>query len=271
MVKTEKKMGSLMKRTLAALVMLPIVVGVIYAGYPLADMFVLVVGSALAWEWAKLTAKDNHDIYVLSYLLALVASTLILSTPMTIAFISALTVFTWFVAKNEKRRLLITLGVVYISVGVGALLWLYYLIGKYGLLWYIIVVCGVDIGGYIVGSNLKGPKLAPKISPNKTWSGLIGGMLLSAVLSVAFIAILDQVAGQNSEIQDKLIFAAIAAVIAVVAQIGDLIESAIKRKVGVKDSSNLIPGHGGVFDRVDGMIFAAPFTYLFFALFFGML
>ena len=271
MVKTKKNMSSLAKRTLAALVMLPAVIGIVYAGYPLPDMFVLIVGSALSWEWAKMTAKGNHDIYVLSYLLALVASTLIYNTPMTIAFIAALTLFVWFVAKNEKRRLLITLGVVYISVGVGAMLWLYYLIGKYGLMWYIIVVCGVDIGGYIVGSNLKGPKLAPKISPNKTWSGLIGGIVLSAVLSVSYIATLDYIASQSSDIKDKLLFAGIAAVIAVVAQIGDLIESAIKRNVGVKDSSNLIPGHGGVFDRIDGMIFAAPLTYLFFALFFGLI
>ena len=271
MAKTKKNMSSLKKRTLAALVMLPVVIGVVYAGYPLTDMLVLLVGSALAWEWARMTAKNNHDVYVLSYLLSLVASTLIYNTPMTVAFIAALTLFVWLVAKGEKRRLLITLGVVYISVGVGALLWLYYLIGKYGLMWYIIVVCGVDIGGYIVGSNLKGPKLAPKISPNKTWSGLIGGVTLSAVLSVAYIATLDMIANQNSDIKDKLLFAAIAAVIAIIAQIGDLVESAIKRKVGVKDSSRLIPGHGGVFDRIDGMIFAAPFAYLFFALFFGLI
>lgn len=271
MVKTKTATSSLTKRILSALVMIPLTIGVIYAGYPLADMFILIVGSALAWEWAKMTAKENHDIYVLSYLLALVSSTLIYKTPMTVAFIAALTLFVWFVAKEEKRRFLITLGVVYISVGVGALLWLYYLIGKYGLLWYIIVVCGVDIGGYIVGSNLKGPKLAPKISPNKTWSGLIGGVILSAVLSVAYIATLDYVAGQSSQLEDKLIFAGIAAAIAVVAQIGDLVESAIKRKVGVKDSSNLIPGHGGVFDRIDGMIFAAPFAYVFFAIFFGLI
>jgi len=266
----EKTLSSFAKRTLAALVMLPITIAVIYSGYPMVDMFVLIIGSALAWEWAKMTAKADRDIYVLTYLLALVSSTLIYKTPMTVAFIAALTIFAFFKAKAEKRRLLITLGVPYIAVGIGALLWLYYAIGIYGMIWYLLVICGVDIGGYIVGSNLKGPKLAPKISPNKTWSGLVGGVILSAVLSVSFIAILDCLSMQASSVNDKLLFAGIAALLAVVAQIGDLVESAIKRSVGVKDSSNLIPGHGGVFDRIDGMIFAAPFTYILFILIFNI-
>ena len=118
----------------------------------------------------------------------------------------------------------------------------------------------MDIGGFIVGCNLKGPKLAPKISPNKTWSGLIGGIVLAMAVSYLYIYLVVR--------DDKgmhMFFVVLGGLIAAISQIGDLIESAIKRKLGIKDSSSLIPGHGGVFDRIDGLIFAAPFFYWLFA------
>ena len=112
-----------------------------------------------------------------------------------------------------------------------------------------------DIGGYVFGCSLKGPKLAPKISPNKTWAGLLGGIFLAVVISYGICWYFDAGAVVNAYIT-------MAAALAVIAQIGDLIESAIKRHLGLKDSSNIIPGHGGIFDRVDGLIFAAPFALL---------
>jgi phosphatidate cytidylyltransferase len=128
--------------------------------------------------------------------------------------------------------------------------------------------------------------LAPKISPNKTWSGLVGGILLAVSVSIIFMYVCVNVVGipfydfskfryisfsfkplqlqYEWNVNSQLFYAVMAALVAVLAQVGDLIESAIKRTAGVKDSSKLIPGHGGVFDRVDGLIFAAPFVYLFF-------
>ena len=144
----------------------------------------------------------------------------------------------------------------------------------------------MDTGGLVVGCNLKGPKLAPKISPNKTWSGLCGGILLAVSVSIIFMYFCTQImeipfydfhklryisfsykpmnVRYECNIDSQVFYALLAVIVAILAQIGDLIESAIKRRVGVKDSSRLIPGHGGVFDRVDGLIFAAPFVYLFF-------
>jgi phosphatidate cytidylyltransferase len=116
-------------------------------------------------------------------------------------------------------------------------------------LWLLFVVWAVDVGGYLVGCSVKGPKLAPKISPNKTWSGLFGGMGLAALIGWGGAYYFGW---ENSSF-----YVYLAAVLAVVEQIGDLIESAIKRVAGVKDSSDIIPGHGGVFDRVDGLIFTA--------------
>ena len=127
------------------------------------------------------------------------------------------------------------------------------------MLWFVLVVWGVDIGGYVVGTTVKGPKLAPSISPNKTWSGLLGAIVFAALISVAVASVFER--------SDYVTFALLGGVLAVVAQIGDLLESKVKRYLNIKDSSNLIPGHGGIFDRVDGLIFAAPFILAVFILF----
>jgi len=259
-------MSSITKRILAALLMVPAAIFVLYEGYPFMEAFVLCIGAALAWEWTNMAAKKNQAVYALTYMLALVCSSMIYATNASISFIAILTLFVWIKAKKEENRNLLALGVVYISVCAGALLWTYYAIQFIGTLWFFLMVWSVDVGGYVVGSNIKGPKLAPKISPNKTWSGLIGGVLLSATVSILFFAILNWYTQMPQDWASQRFFAAVGACIAVIAQCGDLIESAIKRHCKVKDSSSIIPGHGGVFDRVDGLIFAAPFVYAFFVL-----
>lgn len=120
--------------------------------------------------------------------------------------------------------------------------------GLYAMLFVFAVVWATDILAYFVGRALGGPKLAPSISPGKTWSGAIGGAVSAVVAGVVLIHFL---------LPGTEIIAAVAAlVLSVCSQSGDLFESFIKRKFGVKDSSRLIPGHGGVMDRVDGLIFA---------------
>lgn len=119
------------------------------------------------------------------------------------------------------------------------------------LLGVIAVVIATDVGAYFSGRAIGGPKIAPKISPSKTWAGLIGGMILAAVVSASFFLY------NVGEIRFSVmvgIAAAIGALLAVLAQCGDFFESWLKRKAGMKDSSNLIPGHGGVFDRIDGLL-----------------
>lgn len=119
------------------------------------------------------------------------------------------------------------------------------------LLLLIACVWATDIGAYFAGRQIGGPKLAPRISPNKTWAGLLGGMLtatvISMLLSLAF------------PFPHTMVQAAwMGALLAVVAQTGDLFESWMKRKADIKDSGTLIPGHGGILDRVDGLTFTAP-------------
>lgn len=115
----------------------------------------------------------------------------------------------------------------------------------------IAIVVATDTGAYFSGRTIGGPKIAPKISPSKTWAGLIGGMLAAGIVSIAFFY---SNAGDAVFTVMGLVAFAIGAALAVLAQAGDFFESWLKRKAGVKDSSNLIPGHGGVFDRVDGML-----------------
>ncbi|MDO3435832.1 phosphatidate cytidylyltransferase [Rhizobium sp. CBN3] len=131
--------------------------------------------------------------------------------------------------------------------------------GLYAMLFVFAVVWATDILAYFVGRALRGPKLAPSISPGKTWSGAIGG----AVSAVAAGVLLAHFLLPGTEV----VAAGVALILSVCSQSGDLFESFIKRKFGVKDSSRLIPGHGGVMDRVDGLIFACFAAFLLATLF----
>jgi phosphatidate cytidylyltransferase len=112
------------------------------------------------------------------------------------------------------------------------------------------LVIAVDIGAYFAGRTFGGPKIAPKISPNKTWAGLLGG--IAAVTIVIALVMSQGVTKGPPFLQALLLAAPIGACIAVVAQAGDFLESWMKRRAGVKDSGKLIPGHGGLLDRLDG-------------------
>ncbi|MGI9511077.1 MAG: phosphatidate cytidylyltransferase [Geminicoccaceae bacterium] len=143
------------------------------------------------------------------------------------------------------------LGVLYLSLPLFALVWLRALpeVGLLTVLWLFLVVWSTDVMAYVVGRKVGGPKLAPAISPGKTWSGLCGGMAGAAIVGGIMALVMEL----------PLLPSIIVAIcLAVVAQIGDLTESALKRRAGVKDSGGLIPGHGGLFDRIDGLLFAAP-------------
>jgi phosphatidate cytidylyltransferase len=129
-----------------------------------------------------------------------------------------------------------------------ALLWLRHqpAFGRETVLWVLVCIWATDIGAYFVGRTAGGAKLAPRISPGKTWSGLIGGMAWAAVASAAL--------GYAFGLGETVPLAIAGAALAVVGQAGDLLESAAKRRAGVKDSGQLIPGHGGLLDRIDGLM-----------------
>ena len=127
--------------------------------------------------------------------------------------------------------------------------------GDYGalwVLWLVALVVGSDVAGYFAGRIFGGPKLWPRVSPKKTWSGTVAGWAVAVGIALVFMPLLGAGAG--------LVFASV--LITMAGQAGDIAESAIKRHAGVKDSSNLIPGHGGVMDRFDALIAAAVLAFL---------
>jgi phosphatidate cytidylyltransferase len=147
-------------------------------------------------------------------------------------------------------------GLPYAGIGGLSLVWLR-LQAANGLadtLFVVAVIWGTDIGAYVVGRIFGGKKLAPRISPGKTWSGSVGGLLIGALAGTGLVLWLD----------GHAMVAVIAALaLSLFAQGGDLLESAIKRHLGVKDSGDTIPGHGGLFDRLDGFLAAAPLAAIF--------
>jgi phosphatidate cytidylyltransferase len=126
--------------------------------------------------------------------------------------------------------------------------------GFVALVFILLVVWCTDIGGYFAGRTIGGPKLWPRVSPNKTWSGAIGGFVASMIVAAGF-------AMNSFGKMGPLLM--IAAALSVASQLGDLFESAIKRRFGVKDSSHIIPGHGGLMDRLDGYVAAVVLAAIF--------
>jgi len=266
-----KKLSGLQKRILAAFVMLPVVVSALWGGYPYVDILTLFVGVLLSYEWANMVPSKQPMVYFGAYVLALACAIFVYDSQVVGIAILLTSVFAYLKSRKEKETFLLILGVPYISIGVASMMWLYHNIAPYApfnfymTLWFLLVVWSMDVGAYIVGTNVRGPKLAPSISPNKTWSGLIGGIVLAVAVSEVYFYFLQMSGIVVSNTKVEVFFAAFSGLVAAVSQVGDLIESAIKRHLGLKDSSNLIPGHGGVFDRVDGLIFAAPFVYFLLA------
>ena len=150
----------------------------------------------------------------------------------------------WRRLRRGGGMLILALGAL-IVLAAWALIWLRAdaAAGRANVAFVVGVVWASDIGAYLAGRLIGGPRLAPQVSPGKTWSGAAGGLVAAAALG----AVVGRLPG-----------AGVAAVLSVVAQAGDLAESVAKRRAGVKDSGALIPGHGGLLDRLDGLLAAAP-------------
>ncbi|HSZ87923.1 MAG TPA: phosphatidate cytidylyltransferase [Acetobacteraceae bacterium] len=158
-----------------------------------------------------------------------------------------------------RRSSLIVLrpaGLAYVILAGVAVLWLRHdpVAGRSDVLFLLSIVWAGDIGAYLVGRWIGGPRLAPHISPGKTWSGSVGGLLAAIAAGSLAAHFLSDAATWRAML--------IAAALSVVAQAGDLLESFVKRRLQVKDSGHLIPGHGGLFDRLDGVLAAAPVAAL---------
>ncbi len=239
--------------------MAPLALGAIVLGGPV--LFALVAAAAvlILFEWRTVTgAPAARPLFAAAAILVLglLALAAFAAPPAFWPSALALLVASLLIEAVWRRGApWLVLGVGWVALPCAGLLLLRQ--GEDGLwlvVWVFLAVAGCDIGGYFAGKSIGGPKLAPRISPNKTWAGLAGGMALAAAAS-ALIA-------TPSGLAPPALLAVLGAGLAVVAQGGDLAQSAVKRRFGVKDSGALLPGHGGLFDRVDGLLFAVPATLL---------
>jgi phosphatidate cytidylyltransferase len=216
----------------------------------------LAAGIATMVEWTDMTGVEPRRLVQAILGSGLTVLTLLFLTDASLGlFVAAGLVFLAagaFVTKDAPNKTWAVSGFLYASliVLIPPIVRDHLELGILGLLWMFAVVWATDVAAYFTGRALGGPKLCPPISPKKTWSGFMGGVV-AAALSGMLVAWLGEKYGLS--LPFGLLGTAIISVIASVAsQIGDLGESALKRHCNVKDSSHLIPGHGGVMDRLDG-------------------
>ncbi len=239
--------------------MAPIALAIIFFGGWLFVGFMVGLAVLMVWEWDRLIGGEGVSpgtiVQAVSSGGAVIsASYLAIAWMWAFLALGLVGAVVWSLAKRRSLGWHL-LGVPYvvlpcvaaIAVRLGPADGLWVFVGM------LLVIWATDIGAYFAGRGIGGPKLAPKVSPNKTWAGLGGGMVAAAIVTVILAA-----TGSTGITLDPVSAAVLGAVMAVLAQAGDLAESAIKRHFGVKDSSNLIPGHGGILDRLDGFLLVAP-------------
>lgn len=247
----------LKQRILSALVLGPAALAAAWFG---GWAFVALVGLATAlmgWEWARIChGRFGPGGIVLSVLCTVAVLLSSMFPPYAFALIAVAAVAAPLAERRADRSpMWLAFGAFYIGLPALSLV-LIRQSDRDMLFWLFMLVWATDIGAYAAGRSIGGPKLMPKVSPNKTWAGLIGGVASAAAVGVGVSLWLGY---------HPWGLALLSGLLAVVAQAGDLGESWVKRRFGVKDSSNVIPGHGGVLDRVDGFLTTAPVVALLYS------
>ncbi|WP_088185430.1 phosphatidate cytidylyltransferase [Sphingobium sp. Z007] len=252
--------SELRTRSIVGVALIAVALGALLSGGLIFWTLLVIAGVLMQGEWGDLTGATPEQrkaaMFAVSIPLALLCPYAAgIDWPVLIAGAAA-----FFFVLFTSRSLKLALGIPYVCLPIVALL---FLRGQapyaYGLLlafWALGLVWATDIGAYFAGRSIGGPKLAPRVSPSKTWAGLAGGVLAALVLGF----LLHRFAGLPIQL------AAASGILAVAAQLGDLLESYMKRRAGVKDSGTLLPGHGGVMDRLDGVATAAPLAALLYIL-----
>lgn len=245
--------NNLALRVASAAVLGPLALVTAYlGGWPFA-LFWGLAGVAVLWEWTTLVAGPNHRLMLSACGSAIAVAAMVawLGRPVTAILLVGLGVLAALVFAPRERRLWITAGIGY----AGSMLLAPMLLradaihGFLAMALLFAVVWTTDVLGYFAGRAFGGPKLMPAVSPKKTWSGAIAGTFGAMIVAVLIAALFGSF--------NRPAIALIALLLSVVAQLGDLMESWVKRQFGAKDASQLIPGHGGVMDRLDGFWAAA--------------
>lgn len=248
------------RRLLSAAVLAPPVILAVVVGTPLFEIATVFLALQLAREWARLVNDGRHGpagiVLVVLAAGAVAVAGVSLWAGLLIAVAGSPVVAAVAAATRHPHPAWLAAGLPYIAGPTVALLWLRVgdVDGLVTTLWLLLAIWATDSLAYLAGRSIGGPKLLPRVSPNKTWSGLAGGVLGAALAGAAISA----AAGAPAPWLPALV----AAMLALAAQGGDLAESAVKRRFRVKDAGRLIPGHGGLLDRVDGLLAATPLLAL---------
>jgi phosphatidate cytidylyltransferase len=253
----EQGSRNLVMRVLAALVLAPTAIAIAYAGGWLWTTLVTLAAIGLYVEWLTIVGAAREMRVVASGAVALAIAGLSLALGLIDAALVVLVLGLAAVALlSPERRAWTAAGFFYAGAAqiASVLVRLDQTCGFVALILILLVVWVTDIGGYFAGRGIGGPKLWPRVSPRKTWAGAIGGFLASLVISGGFAAFGFGKAGP---------ILLLGAVLSIASQLGDLFESAVKRRFGVKDSSHIIPGHGGLMDRLDGFVAAVILAAIF--------
>ncbi|CAN5270880.1 phosphatidate cytidylyltransferase [soil metagenome] len=275
-------MSELSKRVIFSVIAAPTAILIVYLGGPALVALVGVISGIATWEFYRLSRATGVEPFeglgiTLAALLpiALYARELGLTrlpvTAAAVIAISTLAAAIWLRPPGRKPTLAVAItvfGVIY----AGQLSYLYglryhpYVIGAAAgaalVTLPLLITWATDVGAYFVGRTMGRSLLAPAISPKKTWAGAVGGLVLAVFVAVFYVSyVLRPVASLSMTLSATVAFGAIASI---AAQVGDIAESLLKREAGVKDSSSIIPGHGGVLDRFDSMLFVLPVSYLLF-------
>jgi phosphatidate cytidylyltransferase len=240
-------------RVVSSLVLAPVAIAAAYFGGPLFIAFWTIAALAVLWEWDTLVCAHDRNPVLATGAVAIAAAGALLAlersgVAITLIGLGFLAIAT---LASRVRRMWCAGGLIYAAALAIAPVMLRRdaSLGFAAILFLFAIVWLTDIAAYFVGRAIGGPKLMPQVSPNKTWSGAVGGTAAGVAGGV--------LVAQQFALGGLMTVGAVALVLSIVSQAGDLLESAIKRRFNAKDASQLIPGHGGLMDRLDGFVAAA--------------
>ncbi len=263
MGKPAGKTSDLAVRAGVGVVLIGVALTTLWLGSHVFWLLVAVGGLLMIGEWAGLAGATPQQRLLAQYALTVPIA---LMSPfaagpgfLALGFIFGAMFFVGALTRNVR----LAWGMLYVGLPVLALLLLREQPSGFSLtLWTMAVVWASDSGAYFAGRAIGGPKLAPSISPNKTWAGAIGGVVSALAFSILF-------AVSTPEMGTGMVMILLSPLLAVLSQAGDLYESHLKRVAGVKDSGTILPGHGGLLDRLDGLVPVAPVVALVMAIHFS--
>lgn len=245
-------MKNITQRLITGIIIATLTILIAYKGHLYYTLFCISLGALTFVEYINITKTYyNNNLIKISGVFYILFSFAVLSK-MAFIYIFALICLFGFILLlitylNKKINFWVPFGFIYNSLPILALIFIRNVSFSY-IIYLFSIVWSTDIGGYVFGKLIGGKKLAPKISPKKTYAGFIGGLIIAFVVTSAYLYLIHN-------ITSILVFGIF--ILSIISQYGDLFESFIKRKFNVKDSGNILPGHGGILDRVDGLIIAA--------------